>query len=113
LAGLRPKISVEGLDAALETRAVVSSAERLNPQPVRLFIDHVLDASTLTIAADRIAEAIIDRRRLEERLNESLTVSQREIEDLVLLDCPARSVLNAGQDEIRHRTALQRGGAFY
>lgn len=73
---LRPKISVERLYAALELRSVMARSQRLDAE---LFFDtarHASDADALAITADRLTKAIVDRLRVQQRVNERLAVTQ-------------------------------------
>ena len=76
LSCLCPKISVERLNPALELRSVMARSQRLDAE---LFFDtarHASDAGSLAITADRLTKAIIDRLRVEQRINERLAVTQ-------------------------------------
>lgn len=50
------------------------------------FADHASNAGSLAIAADRVAQTVIDGFRSQQCMNEGLTVRDREDERMVFLD---------------------------
>jgi hypothetical protein len=58
----------------------------------------------------RIAQAVIDRLRIDQSIHEHLAVADRQVEALMFLDGRANCFLHAGQHKIRHRPALKGGG---
>ncbi|CCV13209.1 hypothetical protein MESS4_530015 [Mesorhizobium sp. STM 4661] len=112
LPSLHSEISIERLYAALERRPFVLWAKHLNPKRILVRSAHSSGAGGLTIPSHCIAQTIIDRLRVDKRIDEGAAVADGKIETLMLLDGPAGSFLHTGQYEIRHRPALQGRGMF-
>jgi len=89
----------------------VLRVENLDPRNV-IRSPHASDACCLTIAANGIAQPIVDRPRLDQSLDERLAVPQRKFQMLMFFDGTPRRVLQACQNEIRHRASLERSGMF-
>src|SRR5690606_13075148 len=70
------------------------------------------DACSLAIAANGVAQPLVDRPWFNQSLNERLAVAHRKLQMLIFLDSAPRRILNACQNEIRHGPSLQRGGMF-
>lgn len=64
--------------------------QRLDAKLLSSFVGHASNAGLLAIAADRSVKTIVDRLRVQQRVDESLAVADRECELAVLLDCDAR-----------------------
>lgn len=70
-------------------------AENLDPQDVIRFLPHASDTSSLTIAANGIAQPLVDRLWINQSLNERLAIPHRKLQMLVVLDGAPRRVLYA------------------
>jgi len=60
-------------------------AEKLDPREIRRILGHGSDARSLAISADRLKQSVVDRSRLERRLNERPTVPNGKFENVVFL----------------------------
>src|SRR3984957_18693791 len=73
---------------------------------------HRSEADGFAIAAYRVAQAIVERLRIQEGFDERLAVTNRKLELPVLRDGASCGVLDAGQHEVRDRPPLQGRGMF-
>ena len=86
-------------------------AEDFNPQAI-VHSPHSSDACSLAIAANGVAQSLVDRPWFNQSLNKRLTVPYRKLQMLIFLDGAPRCILYACQNEIRHRSPLQGSGMF-
>ena len=75
LPGLDPEISVERLYAALERGAIMLRSKDFNPRGFLGILYHPSDTTRLAIAAHRVAQPIVYRLRVQQSLDESLTIA--------------------------------------
>lgn len=109
LSGLCSKIAIEQFGAACEGAAIVFRPENLDSYAFER-VRRESDTTHRAIAAHSVAKAIVDGPRIEQRFDKGHAVADRELKLLVLLDRAPRRILDAGQDEISDRPALQRCG---
>src|SRR5690348_828729 len=63
-------------------------------------------------ASRRMPEARARRRRIEQRLDDELTIARRKRQHFMSTDCRLRLFLRALPDEVAHRQAAQIGGVL-
>jgi hypothetical protein len=74
-------------------------AERLDPK-LFVFSRHASNACLLAIAADRVAETVVHRLGIQQRLNEGLAVANRQRKLLMIFDRTQSCVLHTRQHKI-------------
>ena len=102
----------ERFGAADERTAIVLRTKRLDPKRSLGSARHRLYAGGFAIAAHRVAQAVIDGLRIQQRVNKRLAVAHRQFDLLVFLNRPPCSILDAGRHEICDRPSLEGGGMF-
>jgi hypothetical protein len=105
LASSVSQISIERFGAAGEP-AIMVRIEGLDPKQSLRRARHRLYAGSLAIA-HRVAQAVVDGLRIQQRIDKRLAVANRQFELLVFLDRSPCSILDTSQHEVRNCPSLE------